>query len=225
MLKVAYYLFYMELILLLRHSQEWLYPLGFFIIIISLFPLAFTPDPVFLQKYVPGCIWIAALLANLLATENIFLSDIEDGYIEQILLSPVPLPVIVLIKLSAQWLATELPLILLTPLIGILFHLSITTTIALCLSLLVGTPILILLGGFGAALILGLKQQGVLLALLILPLVTPVLIFGVNIVQQSQAGLSLAGSLAFLTGLSILAITLLPLAISAALRISMDDLF
>ncbi|VVC76935.1 Heme exporter protein B [Aquicella siphonis] len=223
MLKTVWYVFYTELILSWRRSQEWLYPLGFFAIVISLFPLAFTPDPAFLQKYVPGCIWIAALLASLLSVEYLFFTDSEDGHLEQLLLGPAPLSLIMGAKLGAHWLVTEFPLILLTPLLCIMFHLSLATTLALCLSLLFGTPILTLIGSLGVALSLGLRQQGVLLGLLILPLVTPVLIFGVNIVQQSQSGLSLAGPLAFLAGLSVFTVTLVPWAVAAAVRVSMDD--
>lgn len=223
MFKAFWFVFLSELTLLLRRSEEWLYPLGFFVIVMSLFPLAFTPDPGFLQKYIPGCIWIAALLASLLSIENVFFTDLEEGNLEQLILSQMPLSLIIIAKLSAQWIVTELSLVILTPLISALFHLSFTSIAALCLSLLLGTPILTLIGSLGVALTLGLRQQGVLLGLLIFPLVTPVLIFGVNIVSQSQAGLSITGPLAFLAGLSMLAFTLLPWAIAASLRISMDD--
>lgn len=223
MLKMCWFVFLTELTLLLRRSQEWLYPLGFFIIVITLFPLAFTPDPEFLQKYVPGCVWIAALLASLLSIQNVFVTDMEDGNLEQLVLSPAPLTLVMFAKLGAQWLVTQLPLILLTPVIGVIFHLSLWSTFALCVSLLVGTPILTLIGSLGVALTLGLRQQGVLLGLLILPLVTPVLIFGVNITQQSQAGFSILAPLAFLAGLTMIAITLLPWTIAATLRISLDD--
>jgi heme exporter protein B len=223
MLKAALSVFYTELLLLLRRSHEWLYSLGFFIIVINLFPLAVTPDPILLQKIMPGCIWIAALLASLLSLQPLFSTDLEDGNLEQWLLSQVPLTLLMFAKLSAQWLVTELPLILLTPLLGNLFHLSEMAVFALCCSLLLGTPILLLIGSLGVALTLGLRQQGVLLSLLILPLVVPVLIFGVITVQQAQAGLSVAGPLAFLAGLSLLTITLLPWAIAATLRISLDD--
>lgn len=222
-MKTAWWVFYTELLLLLRRSREWLYPIGFFIIVVSLFPLAFTPDPAFLQKYVPGCIWIAALLASLLSIEHVFYSDLEDGNLEQMVLSSTPLALIIAAKLAAQWLVTELSLVLLTPVLGLLFHLSVYITMVLCLSLLFGTPILILVGSLGVALTLGLRQQGVLLGLLILPLVTPVLIFGVNIVQQAQSGFSIVGPLAFLSGLSVLAITILPMVIAGSLRISLDD--
>lgn len=223
MLKTMGFIFYMELVLLLRRSQEWLYPLSFFVIVISLFPMAFTPDPVFLQKYIPGCIWIAALLASLLSVENMFAAELEDGNMDQLLLTQTPLALLMLAKMSAQWLVTQLPLILLTPILGTMFHLSLSTVLLLSVSLLLGTPILTLIGSLCVALTLGLRQQGVLLGLLILPLVTPVLIFGVNLVQQSQGGLAITGPLAFLAGLSVFTITLLPWAIAATLRVSIDD--
>lgn len=223
MLSAMKFIFHAEILLLWRRSQEWLYPLAFFFIVVSLFPLAFTPDPAFLQKYIPGCIWIAALLASLLSIEHVFLTDMEDGHLEQLLLSQIPLPLLLLIKLGAQWIVTELPLILLTPLLGLLFHLSAFTIFSLCLSLLLGTPILTLMGSLCVTFTLGLRQQGVLLGLLIFPLVTPVLIFGVNIVQQSQAGLSIAGPFAFLGGLCAFAITILPVTIAATMRVGMDD--
>lgn len=223
MLKSAWFLFHIEVTLLLRRSQEWLYPLGFFVIVICLFPFAFTPDPQFLQKFIPGCIWITALLASLLSVENIFASELEEGHLEQLVLSQIPLSLILLIKLGAQWLVTELPLILLIPLFSVLFHLSFITTNALCLSLLLGTPILTLLGSLGVALTLGLKQPGILLGLLILPLATPVLIFGVSTVQQAQAGFPITGSLALLSSLTIISLLFIPLALATTLKISLDD--
>lgn len=216
-------LFYSECILLLRRSQEWLYPLGFFTMFMCLFPLALSPDPIFLQKIMPGCVWLAALLASLLSITHVFYTELEEGGLEQLLLSPTPLSLLLLAKLSAQWLVTELPIILLTPILASLFHLPFTTTLLLCLSLLIGTPILTLLGSLLAALTIGLRQQGVILGLLLLPLIVPVLIFAVNIVQQAEAGFSMIGPIAFLAGMLFLAITLLPIAIAATLRISVDD--
>lgn len=212
-----------ELLLHLRRSQAWLYPIVFFIIIMCLFPLAFTPDSSFLQKYVPGFIWIAALLSSLLSIENIFYADLEDGYLEQMILSDTPLSLSIMTKMAAQWMVSQLPLILLTPILGIMFDLSFTVIMAVCLGLLFGTPILILIGALGVALTIGLRQHGAILGLMILPLVTPVLIFGVNIAQQAQTGFSIAAPLAFLAGLSLLSVTLLPWAIAAALRVGMDD--
>src|SRR5688572_381050 len=126
MLAVFAALFGFELRLLLRRSQEGLYALGFFIMVMSLFPLAISPDPLLLKKILPGCLWIAALLASLLSMENLFLSDIEEGYLEQLLLSPHSLAWLVLAKLCAYWVATELPLILLAPFFGMLFHLPLS---------------------------------------------------------------------------------------------------
>ena len=223
MLKLAKLIFYTELILLLRCSHEWLYPLGFFIIIVSIFPFAFTPDAVFLQTYVPGCIWIAALLATLLSIENVFFTDLEEGHLEQLVLNQTPLSLFIFVKLAAHWLVTILPLILLIPLFGYFFHLPFIIILLLGLSLLLGSPILILIGSVGVALTLGLRQQGILLGLIILPLLIPVLIFGVSIVQQSQAGLSIIGPCAFLAGLSLFAITLLPSVIAFTLRLNLDN--
>lgn len=223
MMRALKFVFYTEMLLGLRRSQEWLYPLGFFVIVMSLFPLAFSPDPVFLQKYVPGCVWIAALFASLLSIENIFHTELEDGHLEQLLLSEIPLSFLITTKLLAKWLVTEMPLILLTPLIGILFHLSAFSIFILMISLLLGTPILTLIMSLGVALTLGLQNAGVLLGLLILPLTTPVLIFGVNIVQQSQAGLDIVAPCAFLAGLCVFAITLIPWAIAEAVRVGVED--
>ncbi|OGT41663.1 MAG: heme exporter protein CcmB [Gammaproteobacteria bacterium RIFCSPHIGHO2_12_FULL_37_34] len=213
-------LFYFELLLLLRRSQEWLYPLAFFILVVSLFPLTFAPDPKVLQTFIPGYIWLAALFANLLAIDTIFFDEIEDGHLEQLFLSPIPLTLLIVIKLCVKWLVAELPLIILTPLLGWIFNLSIFVIIALCMSLLLGTPVLMLLSSLCVALTLGLRQQGVLLGLLILPLITPVLIVGVACIQQYQAGFSIVGPLAFLAGLSMFAMTLLPWVIATTLRIS-----
>jgi len=223
MLNAFRFMLYSELLLLWRRSQEWLYPVAFFVIIVSLFPLALSVDPTFLKKMLPGYLWIAALLASLLSIENSYATDVEDGNIEQLLLSQVPLSLFVLAKLCAQWIATELPLIILTPLLGLLFHLPANTILILCLSLLLGTPILTMVGSLGAALTLGLRQRGVLLGLLLLPLTIPVLIFGVSMVQQSQAGLSIVGPIVFLTGLLVLTLTVLPYPIAAALRVSLDE--
>ena len=212
----------MELLLLLRRSHEWIYPVSFFIVVISLFPLVFTPDPVFLQKYVSGCIWIAALFASLLSVGQLFSSDMEEGQLDQCLLSP-SFSRFVFAKLIAQWIVTELPLVLITPILGFLFHLPLSSMVALTLSLFIGTPILLLLNSFGVALMMGLKQQGVLLALIIFPLLTPVIIFGVAITQQSQAGFSIVGPVAFLAGLCVLSMTLLPWVIAVVLKMGADE--
>lgn len=223
MLKTLWTVFYFELLLLWRRSHEWLYPLAFFVIVISLFPFAFSPDPLLLQTMIPGGVWIAALFASILSVETIFHADMEEGSLEQWMLSPIPLPFLTLAKLAAHWLTTALPLIILTPFIGWIFKLSTDTIIILAASLLLGTPILTLIGSFGVALTLGLRQQGVMMSLLILPLSAPVLIFGVNMVLQSAAGFSAAGPLAMLAGLLTIAVIGIPFAASAALRVGLDD--
>lgn len=215
--------FYIELLLLLRRSQTWLYPLCFFGLILCLFPLAFTPDPHFLQTYLPGCLWIAALLASLISVESFFSVESEDGYLEQLLLSDTPLIIIILAKVTAQWLMTQLPLITLAMLFSLLLGLPSFVVAAVCIGLLAGTPAFIMISALAAALTVGFRQQGALLGLLILPLATPVLIFGVNIAQQAQGGFPITAPLAFLAGISLLAMVLMPWAIAGALRIGLDD--
>lgn len=215
--------FYFELLLLWRRAQEWLYPIAFFVIVISLFPFAFSPDPALLRTLIPGGMWIAALFASILSIETLFHADMEEGSLEQWMLSSVPLPFLALTKIIAHWMTTMLPLILLTPLIGWLFQLSADTIAILTASLLLGTPILTLLGSLGVSLTLGLRQQGVMMSLLILPLSAPVIIFGVNMTLQSQAGFSATGPLALLGGLLVIAIVGIPFAAAAALKIGMDD--
>ena len=223
MLKTLCIIFYFELLLLWRRAQEWLYPIAFFVIIISLFPFIFSPDPVLLQTIIPGGVWIAALFASILSIETLFHTDAEEGALEQWLLSPVPLPFLTLSKLTAHWITTILPLIILTPFIGWMFQLSTDTIFVLTISLLLGTPILTLLGSFGVALTIGLRQQGVMMSLLILPLSAPVIIFGVNMVLQTQAGFSVTGPLALLAALLMIAVIGIPFAAAAALKIGLDD--
>lgn len=223
MMKTFLYLFYTEWLLQVRRAHDWLYPLFFFLMMISFFPIAFSPDVVFLQKYMPGCIWLAALLASLLSIENTFLNDLEQGSLEQQMLSQLTLTSLISIKLFVKWLVLELPLILILPVIALMFHLTVNNIKILTLSLLLGTPILVLIASLGAALLCGLKKNGLLLGLLIFPLSTPILIFGVSMTQQAQMGFSVKGPLMFLAGCALLAITLLPITIAATLRISMDD--
>jgi heme exporter protein B len=223
MLKTLTTVFYFEILLLWRRSQEWLYPIAFFVIVISLFPFAFSPDPALLKMLIPGGVWIAALFASLLSIETIFHADLEEGSLEQWMLSSVPLAFLTLAKLAAHWITTALPLIILTPFIGWMFQLPAHATMILTASLLLGTPILTLLGSFGVALTLGLRQQGVMMSLLILPLSAPVLIFGVNMVLQAEAGFSAAGPLALMAGLLVIALIGIPFAAAAALRVGLDD--
>ncbi len=223
MLKTLRAIFYFEILLLWRRLHEWLYPIAFFLIVISLLPFAFSPDPAILRTLVPGGIWIAALFACMLSIETIFQTEKEEGTLQQWLLSSVPLPFILLAKISAQWLFTLLPLILLTPCIALLLQLSNHSALILMMSLLLGTPILLLLGTLGAALTAGFRQQGVMISLIILPLSSPVLIFGVNLVLQAEAGFSAVGPLSLLAGICLLSLLGIPLAAAEAIRIGEDD--
>lgn len=209
--------------LAMRRRTDVLTTLFFFVIVISLFPLGVGTEKQILRILGPGVVWVAALLASMLALERLFAADHDDGTLEQMLMTPQPLSLLVLAKVTAHWLLTGLPLVIVAPLIGLQYHLSETAQIAMMLSLLVGTPILSLIGAIGAALTLGLRGGGILLSLLILPLYIPVLVYGAGAVTVSvidfadtQPYFSLLG--AFL----LLALIFSPLAAAAALRISME---
>lgn len=216
-------IFYTELLLLARRREEWLYPIAFFVIVISMLPFAFSPDPEILRTLVPGGIWIAALFACMLSMETIFKTEKEEGTLQQWIIGSIPVPFLVLAKISAQWFCTMLPLILLTPLICWLLQLPHDAIIVLTASLFFGTPVLTLLASFGAALTSGLRQQGVMLNLLILPLAAPILIFGVNMVLQTSAGFSARGPLMLLAGICLLSLFCLPFATAEALKLGEDD--
>ena len=223
MLKALRFIFIMEIIVRFRQTHEWLYPLAFFLVLILLFPFAITIDPTYLPSFFVGYAWLSALLASLLSIQSIFLTDMEEGYLEQLVVCAIPLPLLILIKLTAQWLVTILPFIVLMPILGNLFHLSSVAILVLMMSLILGSPILIFIGSLGAALTQGLKQAGVLLSVLILPLVLPVLIFGINLVKQASLGIAIGGPCFMLAGFTILSISLLPFAIAAALQFALED--
>ncbi len=211
-----------DLLLAYRNRGELANPMLFFIIVVSLFPLAVSPESERLSVMAAGVIWVAALLATLLSIERIFRSDFDDGTLEQILLSPQPMPVLMLAKVTAHWLVTGLPLIIITPLLAMLMHLPTGSLGILMLTLLLGTPVLSLVGAIGVALTVGLKKGGMLLTLLVLPLYTPILIFGANAVQATTMGLDVSGQMYMMAAMLVLALTLAPLAIGAALRISVS---
>lgn len=209
--------------LLCRRSAELLNPLVFFAIVVALFPLAVGPESKLLETLSPGLVWVAALLAVLLSLDGLFRSDFEDGSLEQWVLSPQPLPLLVLAKVLAHWLFSGLALVLLAPLLALMLGLPARCLPVLLISLLLGTPILSLLGAVGAALTVGLKRGGLLLALLILPLYIPVLILGSGALQSALQGLPTAGHLLWLASLTALAVTLTPFAIAAGLKISVGE--
>lgn len=211
-----------DLLLAFRHRGEIANPPLFFIIVVSLFPLGVSPELNVLQTLGPGVIWVTALLATMLSLESIFRSDFDDGSLEQMLISPWPVSVLVLAKVFAHWLVTGLPLIILAPLLGVLLSLSGEAVLMLVVTLALGTPVLSFVGAIGVALTIGLRRGGALLSLLVLPLYIPVLIFAANAVASAGAGLPVIGHLYLLSALLVLSVTLAPLATAAALRISVN---
>lgn len=209
-----------DLLISFRNRGELLNPLMFFLMVSSLFPLAVTPDPKFLGQIAAGVIWVGALLATLLSLDLLFKSDYEDGSLEQMLLMPTPTMGVVLVKVLVHWLVSGLPLALMAPLIGVMLGLPEVGFAPLVITLLLGTPILSLLGAIGAGLTVGLKKGGMLMPLLILPLYIPVLIFAASAVQTGVDGNSYMGHLAFLGAYLALTFVVAPVAAAAALRIS-----
>jgi len=211
-----------DLTLAWRRRADVLSTLFFFVIVVSLFPLGIGPETQLLRSIAPGVVWVAALLASMLSLTRVFQNDYQDGTLEQMLLTPQPLYLVVMGKIVAQWLVSELPLVLIAPLIGVQFDLPPDTLVVLFVSLLLGTPILSLIGSVGAALTLGLRGGGVLIALLILPLYIPVLIFGAGAVDASIIGVSPQANLYLLGALLAVSLVFVPWATSAALRISLE---
>lgn len=197
-------------------------PLMFFIIVVSLFPLALSPKHEVLRNLGPAVLWIAALLATLLSLNALFRADVEDGTMEQLVISPYPLPLAILGKTVAHWLLNGLPLVILAPVLAVAYYLPAEGVRALSLTLLLGTPTLSLLGAAGAALTASIRQTGGLLALLVLPLMLPVLMFGARATDLAGAGEQIAGPVYLLGALLLLALSLLPFAAAAAIRISLD---
>lgn len=212
-----------DLLLTVRRGHQWLNPLFFFVIVITLFPLGVGPEAATLAAIAPGAIWVAALLATLLGLDLLFTAEYQDGTLEQLLLQPQPLSVLILGKLIAHWLVTALPLILVAPLLAILLHLPGHSVPALLLALIPGTVVLVLLGAIGSALTLSVRFGGLLLAILVLPLYVPVLIFGSNTVVAAVAERSIEAQLSLLTAMAVCSISLAPLAVSAALRTVVSD--
>ncbi len=212
-----------DLTLAYRRRQDLVNPMIFFVIVVSLFPLGVSPEKSFLQEAGAGVVWVAALLATLLSLDSLFRSDYEDGSLEQLILTPQPLFLIVLAKILSHWLVTGVPLLILSPVLGVMMHLEFETIKVLMLTLLLGTPVLSLIGAIGAALTVGLKSGGVLISLLILPLYIPILIFGTGTVQAATNLLPIDGYIALMGAILALSLTLSPIAAAAALRISLSN--
>lgn len=222
MLAIFHTILTRELTLGLRRKADVLMTLFFCVIVASMFPLAVGPEPALLKTMGPGIIWVAALLASLLSLERLFGADYVDGTLEQMVVSQHPLPMIVFAKVVAHWLTTGLPLVLISPLLALQYGLELQDGLILVSTLLIGTPILSLLGAVGAALTLGLRGGGVLISLLVLPLFVPVLIFGAAAVDDAAAGLSIEGHFSLLGAMLVAALLLTPWAVASALRISIE---
>ena len=211
-----------DLLIAARRRSDVLTTFFFFVIVVSLFPLGVGPEPDTLRQIAPGVVWVAALLAAMLSLARMFGADYADGTLEQVVLAPQPLTMLVLSKVLAHWMTTGLPLVLIAPLLGLQFDLPVDALVVLMLSLLIGTPALSLIGAVGAALTLGVRGGGALTALLVLPLYVPVLVFGAGAVAASATGMGIAGHLSLLGAMSLAALVFAPWATAIALKISLE---
>lgn len=211
-----------DLRLSVRQGADALLVLAFFVLAVLLFPFGVGPAPDILARIAAGIVWATALLAALLSLDRLFLADYEDGSLDQIALSPLPLELAIVAKSAAHWLAAGLPLTVSAPVLGLMLHLPADGMLALVASLALGTPVMSLLGGIGAALTLGARRGAALLPLLILPLYIPVLIFGVAAVEAASQGLDVLPRLGFLAGFLLAALALCPWAAAAAIRQALD---
>lgn len=211
-----------DLRLAMRRKSDVLAPLFFFVIVVSLFPLGIGAERDTLRQIAPGILWVAALLATMLSLDRLFEQDYVDGTLEQMALSPAPLAMLVLGKVTAYWLLTGFPLTVLAPLLALQFDLPISSLVILAASLAIGTPVLSFIGAIGASLTLGLRGGSVLVALLVLPLYVPVLIFGAGSVDAAAAGLGATANLSLLGAVLVLTGFFAPLATTVALRIALE---
>lgn len=212
-----------DLLLAGRHPGDWINPLVFFLIAITLVPLGVGPEAALLAVLAPGILWVMALLATLLSLDGLFRSDFDDGALEQCLVSPSLLYLTVLAKVLAHWLVTGLPLTLMSPLLGLMLALPEGGYGVLCLSLMIGTITMSLIGSVGAALTVSLRRGGLLLSLIVMPLYVPVLIFGASAVNDAALGNEVGVALAVLGTFGAMAAVLAPFAAAAALRICVDS--
>jgi heme exporter protein B len=217
-----WWLVWRDLILAWRRRADVLATLFFFVIVVSLFPLGIGPEARLLRTIAPGVVWVAALLASMLSLGRMFASDYQDGTLEQLLLTPQPIYLLVLAKVLAHWLVSELPLVIIAPLLGIQFGLTQNILGTMAISLLLGTPVLSIIGAIGAALTLGLRAANVLVALLVLPLFIPALIFGAGAIEASINGVAPRPWLLLLTATLIVTMVFGPWATGAALKISVE---
>ena len=211
-----------DLLLAMRRQSDVLTTLFFFIIVVSLFPLSVGPEMNMLRTMAPGVVWVAALLASMLSLGRMFSNDYLDGTLEQMLLSPQSLSLLVLGKALAHWLVTGVPLVLMAPVLGIQYDLPVEALFVLTTALLLGTPVLSLIGAIGAALTLGLRGGGVLVSLLVLPLYIPVLIFGAGAVEANMAGVGFDAHLSLIGAFLLVSLVFAPWAAASSLRVSLE---
>ncbi len=211
-----------DLLLAMRRQSDVLTTLFFFIIVVSLFPLSVGPEMNMLRTMAPGVVWVAALLASMLSLGRMFSNDYLDGTLEQMLLSPQSLSLLVLGKALAHWLVTGVPLVLMAPVLGIQYDLPVDALFVLTTALLLGTPVLSLIGAIGAALTLGLRGGGVLVSLLVLPLYIPVLIFGAGAVEANMAGVGFDAHLSLIGAFLLVSLVFAPWAAASSLRVSLE---
>lgn len=223
MLKAFKTIIWRDLLLYARRQGEWSNPLLFFVVVVSLFPLALGSYLNSLAIITPAVIWVAVVLALLMSLENLFRLDYQEGALEQLLLSPYPLSGLLLGKMIAHWIAIGMPLLMLAPLLKVVLQGHAKGWSALCLSLLLGIPTLSLIGSIGAALTIGLQQSGLLLTVLVLPLMLPIVIFAASSVMAASQGLPFGAELLWLGALLVLALGLAPVALGAAIKISLHD--
>jgi heme exporter protein B len=222
MIQTLRYIVARDVLLAMRRRADVATTLFFFVIVASLFPLGVGPDPKILRIMAPGILWVGALLASMLSLGRLFAEDYADGSLEQLVLAPEPLALVVIGKVMAHWLVSGLPLVLIAPVIALQFDLPAEAIGTLLVALLLGTPVLSLIGAIGAALTVGVRGGGVLVSLLVLPLYVPVLIFGAGAVDASAIGMSASGHLSILGALLLGGMALAPWATAAALRISLE---
>ena len=216
------YLLRRDLTLAFRNRSEFANPMLFFVLVITLFPLAIGAVPELLARIAPGIIWVAALLAAMLSLDSIFRSDFDDGSLDQLLMSAHPMPLLVLAKVCAHWLVTGFPLLIISPLLAEMLGMAQQAQGILFLTILIGTPVLSLVGSIGVALTVGLPKGGIILSVLVLPLYVPVLIFAASAIEGAAVGLDVSAQINMLLAFLFLALSLSPVAAAAALRISMS---
>jgi heme exporter protein B len=202
----------------MRQGSDAFVVLIFFVVTVTLFPLGVGPDPLILQNLASGIVWVSALLAAMLSLDRLFQADYDDGSLELLVLSPYPLELVVLCKCLVHWLTTGLPIMVISPVLALMLNIKTGAFLYLISSMALGTPIISLLGAVGAALVLGSRRSGVLIALLIIPLTIPILLFGVAALQAATEGYSASSPLMFLGALLLFSIALCPWVIASSLR-------